>query len=569
MGSVSSLIKVGAVGDELTAAAAGRTSEITHERFAATKRRTLKPVIFKQANRVTALWSLGFFSAAFIYLALRVPEADFLLASSDQGYQMALGMAIDKGRLPGFDFITQYGPGVAFASYLGFAISGSVIGEMLLSTIGYSAAITIAAEIVRRTAGRLPALLTMMGLMLWFPRFYKWYYCLFPLVGLCFALSVYNNVVARRPRTFLLLGWAQFVGVAGMFRYDLGLEGIVFGGAAILAAHYATDRSEPRSLIRDIVVFACATPILLLGYIGAILVRREAHQVSVFARSFYDGAADTIGFYAISPFRIRLEDGFSPGNALAILQFVVPVTYVFGTILGIQALRSATQPDAKNGFTLTCVCLVGLGIYPQALHRADLQHLLQVGFPFVMAFILLSCELEKKFRTAPLMRCLTRSAAVVTTTVMLELLPGSATDLGPLVRNPIHQWQTLANLPESRQGNPTADMAMAIRQMTPSNAKVFLVMAPTDMALLFFAQRYQPGIFPVYERGMFSSDFWLRQNQIALRSSPPDFLVETKTSNAEVDSDPAPFIPDIVKNWKSDFTIQLYQNERYRLLAHH
>ena len=149
--------------------------------------------------------------------------------------------------------------------------------------------------------------------------------------------------------------------------------------------------------------------------------------------------------------------------------------------------------------------------------------------------------------------------------VMLKLLPGSSVDLGLLSRNPVRQWKALANLPESGSGNPVADMASALRRLTPSNAKVFLAMAPTDMALLFFAQRYQPGLFPVYETGMFSSDFWIHQNRVALESSPPDYLVVLRAP--EPGTVPAPFIPDVLDGWRSSFKLVLYTNERYKLLA--
>jgi hypothetical protein len=108
-------------------------------------------------------------------------------------------------------------------------------------------------------------------------------------------------------------------------------------------------------------------------------------------------------------------------------------------------------------------------------------------------------------------------------------------------------------------------MAFAIRNLTPPGSSVFLVMTPTDMPLLFFANRHQPGLIPTYEAGMFSGRFWLERNGVVLRRTPPDFLVvPTVTTQSEI---PAPFLPDLVSSWLRCYDVVLYTNERYRLLA--
>lgn len=509
------------------------------------------------------VWSASVFIIALLYLAARVPEADFLLASTDQGYQMALGMAVAKGRIPGFDFITQYGPGVAFASYLGFLLTGNAIGEVLLSALGYAVTVTIAMNIVQRSAGRIFGTLAAVAMLLWFPRFYKWYYCLFPMIGIMLAQYLYVACMERRPSRACLFFWGQVVGVASLFRYDLGLEGGLFGLLALIAMHYASVWSV-RRVLQDIGLFACGCLILPVAYMASIFLARDAQQLSMFVRSICDGAIDTVDFYGIAPFQFDVAAGLSGGNALALLQIIVPSTCVLCVGAGILALRSGSRGTAANGFTLFCSSLVALGIYPQALHRADLQHMLQVIYPFIVTFALLCGFFVTKVRTWTWPFIVAGGTAIaITLTVLLKLSPMSGVDLGSVLRDPVNQWQTLAKLPDSKSENPIADMAMALRRLTPSDATVFLVMSPTDMALLFFAQRYQPGIFPVYEAGMFSSRFWIRKNRAALEAFPPDYLVVLQGPN----DDPAPFIPGLLREWQSQFKTTLYENRRYKLLA--
>ena len=310
------------------------------------------------SGRVT--WSAAVFIGTAIYLVLRVPSLDFLLLSNDQGYQMALGMAVTRGWMPGFNFITQYGPGVAFASYLGFAATGNAVGEMLTSVIGYATAITVAMNIVRRSVGRILALLAVGGMLLWFPRFYKWYYCLFPILGILFAQSFFLTSGRCRHGVLLLVIWAQVVGIGGLFRYDLFLEGSVFGALAILAAYFANGKPSGAMAICHVILFISASLLLPLIYIVAIFVTRGEQQVLLFLQSIYDGVTDTVDFYGIAPFQFSHADGISAGNALALLQIIFPVVYLVGGVLGCFAMRFQTGASAFTGFTLFCASLLDL-----------------------------------------------------------------------------------------------------------------------------------------------------------------------------------------------------------------
>ena len=82
---------------------------IVHSRFESHDDRQK---IVSRSSECSLMWSIAVCLAAALYLIFRVPSADFLLTSPDQGYQMALGMAVAKDRHPGFDFVAPYGPDV-------------------------------------------------------------------------------------------------------------------------------------------------------------------------------------------------------------------------------------------------------------------------------------------------------------------------------------------------------------------------------------------------------------------------------------------------------------------------
>jgi hypothetical protein len=366
----------------------------------------------------------------------------------------------------------------------------------------------------------------------------------------------------------LILAWGQIVGTAALFRYDLGLEGAVAGALAIAAADLSLRRVDRmQTVVVHVALFllaSAALPMLYLALIGAL---RDGTQVWIFIRSIYSGTVDTVEYYGIPPFQVDLVQPAAQVLALSLLQVIVPVVYLAGMFVAIRSFLKNPPGLSAREYTLFCTALTGLGVFPQALHRADIHHLLQVIPPFIIVVAILGRDIVWPQH---LYHRLGRVAGAASIGLVLALLamiqPVAAVDLGPLVRNPVRTWQTLAGLPGSFGSNPVADMALAIRRLTPPGSSVFLVMAPTDMPLLFFADRHQPGLFPTYESGMFSGQFWLKRNRAILDRSPPDFLV-VPTGVTRSDDIPAPFIPDLESLWLRRYRVVLYANERYRLLG--
>ncbi|MDE2517133.1 MAG: hypothetical protein KGL12_13985 [Rhodospirillales bacterium] len=512
--------------------------------------------------KVETKFTLAVFVLAALWLLASVPAPGFILESDDQGYQMALGAAVAAGHLPGFQAITQYGPFVAFASWIALVLSGNAGGEMVLDALGYAAAIALAARLIARDGGRGLAMLGALALLALFPRYYKWYYWLLPLLGLGFARAWQAG--ARGPA--MLLGWGASVGMACLFRYDLGVQGVVFGAIAIAAADWAHHR---RLLGRRIGLFVAASAVLPVGYVGLITLASGTAQAGLFLHSIVSGFVDTVEYYRIAPLPAAEGIGGSAAWFLSLAQIGVPLTEAAACLPGLLQWRRDGGMD-RRGYALFTAGLAGLGVFPQALHRAEIQHLLQVIPPFVIALALL---IAAAWRARARLDGLALAAMVL---IMALARPGAGMDLGSPWRNQPRLWHAIAALPASRPQEPLAALALAIRRLTPPGARVFLMLSPTPMPLPFFARRAQPGLFPTYEPGMFAGPVWRAANCAALLRHPPDFLVVAVHPAAYeppayaalgIPALPAPFIPGLIAAWTRRYTRVLYENGTYRLLA--
>jgi hypothetical protein len=152
--------------------------------------------------------------------------------------------------------------------------------------------------------------------------------------------------------------------------------------------------------------------------------------------------------------------------------------------------------------------------------------------------------------------------------LLLSIAPRASADLGSPARNPLILWSELAGLPETAAADhPIADMASAIKRLTPPDATVFMVMPQSRMPMLFFAHRHQPGLFPTYEAGMFSGPLWLRENTALLEQMPPDYLVLQRPINGRPQGLSAPYVPGLLAEWQRTYRTVVYQNEWFFLLA--
>jgi hypothetical protein len=519
-------------------------------------------ILFSKSSSLRPV--LVIFFGTLAYLLLRVPNPEFFLDSNDQGYQMALGMAVATGRYPGFDFISQYGPFVAFTSWLAFALSGNVVGEIVLCAAGYAATVALVYRYLSHHANVAIGAAGAIALLILFSRYYKWYYWLLPIA----TLVLTDVFIARRssgaPPWRTLLGWGALVGVAGLFRYDLLLEGAVFG-AIVIAAVELTPLDRLRANLhlaaKEAVVFGFAAVAPPAIYCGLIWATRGWHQLALVLYSVIDGAIDTVDYYAVAPFRVGAT------GPLALLQIAIPILYLASLALATTRLTGDKVPVWRRmeAFPLFCSAFMGLGMFPQALHRADIPHLLQVVPPFVVTMgLLIPTIFGPEIAGAKKVFAIAAFGFVIV--LAATLAPRASQDLGSPFRNVLRLWPFLAQLPDSERQHPVADMAAAIRKLTPPDSTIFVVTPETWMPMLFFAQRHQPGLFPTYEVGMFSGPRWLAENAALLEKKPPDYLILQRPVDGRILGMPAPYVPDLLLRWRESYRTIVYQNEFFLLL---
>src|SRR5271166_1139721 len=151
--------------------------------------------------------------ASTVYLLWRFPPPTFFLSSLDHGYQLAMGTAVVDGRLPGIDYFTLYGPFVGLTSGLGLAVTGSLTGEIVICAVGYALAICCASSVVRRQTSPIFGWICVFALLLLLPRYYKWYYWLFPLSQLAFFQAWLTGGEKKARYVGLLICWGLVAGI--------------------------------------------------------------------------------------------------------------------------------------------------------------------------------------------------------------------------------------------------------------------------------------------------------------------------------------------------------------------
>src|SRR5919109_5304669 len=144
-------------------------------------------VIARRHRAGTLLVSV--FGVTFAYFFYRMPPPEFFLTSQDHGVQIVAGLAMLAGRLPGVDYLTPFGPLVAASSAAGLwlgqhGVLPLLAGEVVICAAGFALTIALLAGFVSRWTRPWLGVASAVALVLLFPRYYKWYYWLWPAVVL-------------------------------------------------------------------------------------------------------------------------------------------------------------------------------------------------------------------------------------------------------------------------------------------------------------------------------------------------------------------------------------------------
>lgn len=504
----------------------------------------------------TRLSGLVVFSTCFAYLLYSAPTSDFFLKSIDHGYQLAMAQAVLNGKLPGIDFFTLYGPLVAYSSALARLVTGSIVGELILCSFGYALAICIGWYWVQRFGGKFAGLFFVLGAIGVLPRFYKWYFWLFPLAN----LSMYSVICTRNQtnKTILML-WGIIGGIAFLYRVDLSASFIILFCLSVLLG------SQKEILNFDTITFFSGFVLPPLIYLCLIVIIGGIDSLYLFISIGYESVIDLVTHYSgLSEFRGTIYAARSPGSIIILF---INIATSIAAILWTSKTTLINEP--KNKQFILGVSVMALCISYQA-YRTDIAHIQQM----ILFYIILGCTTISAFVPSiknKKVSVLTFSA-VATSFIWTYgfLFCKSSTDLNTTSRDWFAYIEEMMSLPESREDTPEARIALKLKMLNKMKEPIFTCSKWSHSPILFFSDSYLSGLFPAYVPNFLVSPRLNRRNGHSLQQHAPQYLVVRKERWANASPMTlAPYITAVVNRWRKEYTIIEYETGGYQILSKH
>jgi hypothetical protein len=480
------------------------------------------------APHKTARWALGVLCVALAVLLARSPGIEFYLNSVDHGYQLGLGRQVVLGLFPGVDLFMNYGPLVAFTSAAGIWLSGSLLGETLLCATGYAASLALIGALAARYVSPLAGLVGPALALLLIARFYKWYYWLFPLFALAGTLSVLDTTQPRR-RVRRMFATGVLCGMGALYRLDFA---VMLPSGVVSGFLLARERCGVRSAWRAPVIAYLAGFVLPVGTWCAVLALRAGTPRAIL---------DWVCYFVVSSQAKLIEyslplprPGVSAlgGETGEFLLYVLAVTtYMAGLALGWRDLRPADRHCRQRARLLVVGSVIGLSIFAQACHRADLWHLLQVIPPALLVGPALVSALWHRPTTDPADWRVTGRRAMVSVYLLLAALaigavwPALGGDLSRDQSDLVARYRGLRLLQDALPAHPYLFLAKEVHAMTRPGERVLVL--PNVCSLYFFIERPLSGfrIHFLYRE----SDAWAAREQAAVELHPPAVVLADRT----------------------------------------
>lgn len=449
-----------------------------------------------------------------VILSLKTPAVSHFFVDADGGSWLLAGLLFsEKGSMPYIDFFHSYGPMPFVLSGIGQILSDNkVIGEVVLVLSFYAIGYYLLFFLSRRLSGSIifASFLTVFALLL-FPRFYKYYVLLLPMIG---ALAMLRHLDSPTSPTSFLLGVT--IGIAWLFRHDYG----VYVGVGAFIAVILVDELITTKLKR-LLILVCGAFVTLLPWFVYLSYHDSffAYFVQLWLVSFGQSAGLGLPHPLIHWGDIRL-------TALYLLFFTIPV---FSIIILFLKGSTWSKPRSKTGIMLAAFSLVEL---TQSSHRADLGHLLQ-GIP--VTFLLAAWMWGLPEGANKRLSCVIKYGPVFIIAIAALSLGiyryGMSEGENLSFR---HAYYRFAHLSLSREQlistysgyNPQSkELAVinALRKCTSPKEPVFLV--PYDPQLLYFADRPIAGKIFELAPGFFDQSRFQKEIVASLTLEPPSVIL--------------------------------------------
>jgi hypothetical protein len=251
------------------------------------------------------------------------------------------------------------------------------------------------------------------------------------------------------------------------------------------------------------------------------------------------------------------------GHLLALI--LLPATYVVCLIAGMGEGWIRPSRHARRQRLMAATGIMGLGLLPQALHRTDVQHLLQVLPPMLLAVPLLARRVSEGARTAVgslAIGCYVGALLVAA----VALAPSARADLVVLDAHPVARLRELQRGIAALPSHPLVEAIMATRAATSPDERVLVV--PLVCQFSYFAERRLSGLVVGYAQGVHDDDEWRARNFRAVQRHPPAVVIATEPLAAMPAEDPFRVAqPELYAYLRARYERVLYQHDGWTVLA--
>lgn len=473
------------------------------------------------ASGRTLLRHLGAFLFILGALVSTVPSLkEIAFHSYDEIYQLALGLKVLHGAWPGLDFFTNYGPGVAVLSTPSWFFANPILAELafgyVLSALGLWALWACAGQ-PGRLAHNLVLLLMLSCTTLVAA---KYYYVLWPgLLLLTLGDPALERTPARERLHWLVLG--LLVGLGGWFRLEIGLA-LGAGLAGVLAWRARACRHAPRRLATlAVVALSGALAPWVLYFASAAVVRGTVA-----------GPFDLLDFYVISTFakasdfnavfEVKVALGYFRIATLALYLLLLCVLASLAMLItgwSTRAVAPGRTPALRRAW---CAAWFFLCLSPQALHRIDWVHFIQI-LPCGLVALVLALAVWSETADAGKTRFWSRLA-------LASLLLPAALGFTFHHKRACHSLTVTERLqgitrglPSLNPDEPQMQLAALVRQVARTEGGGTVLVPSIDTRIQVLAGLPFAGIVPHWSYGL--PERWQLRQIDALRRDPAAVLV--------------------------------------------
>jgi hypothetical protein len=505
----------------------------------------------------------------FCLLILFSPDLSFYLTSPDQGYQVALGKLILLGNIPFKDILFGYGPLVGYTSAFGQYISNSLIGETVICSFGYALSLLIIFFLVSRYSSKsLGFISTIIGFLL-LARFYKWYYWLFAsLILLCIYLILNSKKPYLNSKWLYISGFV--CGIGGLFRLDLGIGLIFLFSIFIIFLLKLDEKNELSEVFLRLISFWL---FFLIPYIiWAFFLYLSGGSFFQYLTIFHDMTLGIVQYFSLPLPIFDLRNPFSPQSCIGLAFLLVPLSLIFICIHSFLHIYKNSDKDHSKYIFLMFSSLLGLIIFPQAIQRAGLAHLLQIMPPVIISvsialsnFYQMLCNYKKyqvKFSGMCLFCIYLISIALIGVVIFQS---GGLRGSDLVYDNPLQKLVQINEGMHSVDNNQIIDLVNIVQNNTKPSDRI-LIIARQDQ-LYYFINRPLSGMATSYAPGIWNLPYWRSTNLDKISFNPPKVVMVKYNFTCDVTGlELNQYYPELYNYIISNYNQTLYQSGDWIIL---